>query len=226
MRRQWILIGQSILKTIRTIGDKKCPSGGGRNRTRACMKSRPVTAGTVINGLRPSSSTPATTRVRFTPAHRPETSASLLATASGLELPIINSLSPWASPYSPPPVGPDSSVSVSTKAMVTPVHTPGIGILPSATESDPRPLVANDLSPWTPPCQASSVKPSLNISPISSAHDEVLTMVASDMKDISITQQKLAYNQSLTPIQFQRFSGKPADFPLFKQRFKRIVMSR
>ena len=52
MRRQWILIGQSILKTIRTIGDKKCPSRGGRNRTRTCAKSRPVTAGTVINGLK------------------------------------------------------------------------------------------------------------------------------------------------------------------------------
>ena len=51
MRRQWILIGQSILKTIRTIGDKKCPSRGGRNRTGTCAKSRPVTAGTVINGL-------------------------------------------------------------------------------------------------------------------------------------------------------------------------------
>ena len=45
MRRQWILIGQSILKTIRTIGDKKCPSRGSRNKT------RPVMAGTVINGL-------------------------------------------------------------------------------------------------------------------------------------------------------------------------------
>ena len=52
MRRQWILIGQSILKTIRTIGDKKCPSRGGRNRTRTCAKSRPATAGTVINGLK------------------------------------------------------------------------------------------------------------------------------------------------------------------------------
>ena len=52
MCRQWILIGQSILKTIRTIGDKKCPSRGGRNRTRTCAKSRPVTAGTVINGLK------------------------------------------------------------------------------------------------------------------------------------------------------------------------------
>ena len=52
MRRQWILIGQSILKTIRTIGDKKCPSRGGRNRTRMCAKSRPVMASTVINGLK------------------------------------------------------------------------------------------------------------------------------------------------------------------------------
>ena len=51
MRRQWILIGQSILKTIRTIGDQKCPSRGSRNRTRTCAKSRPVTAGTVINRL-------------------------------------------------------------------------------------------------------------------------------------------------------------------------------
>ena len=51
MHRQWILIGQSILKTIRTMGDKKCPSRGGRNRMRTCAKLRPVTAGTVINGL-------------------------------------------------------------------------------------------------------------------------------------------------------------------------------
>ena len=32
MRRQWILIDESFLKTIRTIGDKKSPSRGGRNR--------------------------------------------------------------------------------------------------------------------------------------------------------------------------------------------------
>ena len=31
MRRQWIMIGQSFLKTIRTIWDKKCPSREGRN---------------------------------------------------------------------------------------------------------------------------------------------------------------------------------------------------
>lgn len=62
--------------------------------------------------------------------------------------------------------------------------------------------------------------------PVPSAHGDVLAMVAAAMKDISTTQQKLAYNQSLPPIQFQKFGGVPAEFPLFKQRFERIVMSR
>jgi len=53
---------------------------------------------------------------------------------------------------------------------------------------------------------------------VPSTHGEVLTLVAVAMKDISTTQQKLAYNQSLPPIQFQKFSGVPAEFPLFKQR--------
>ena len=34
MHRQWILIGQSFLKTIRTIEDKIIPSRGGEKRTR------------------------------------------------------------------------------------------------------------------------------------------------------------------------------------------------
>ena len=46
------------------------------------------------------------------------------------------------------------------------------------------------------------------------------------MKDISLTQQRLAYNQSLPPIQFQRFSGTPAEFSLLKKRFNPIVMPR
>ena len=33
MHRQWILIGQSFLKTIRTIEDKIIPSMGGEKRT-------------------------------------------------------------------------------------------------------------------------------------------------------------------------------------------------
>ena len=33
MRRQWILIGQSFAKTIRTIEDKIIPSRGGEKQT-------------------------------------------------------------------------------------------------------------------------------------------------------------------------------------------------
>ena len=35
MRSKWILIGQSFLKTMRTIGDKKIPFRGGRTRMRS-----------------------------------------------------------------------------------------------------------------------------------------------------------------------------------------------
>ena len=38
MRRQWILIGQSFLKTIRTIEDKIIPSRGGEKQTQPCGK--------------------------------------------------------------------------------------------------------------------------------------------------------------------------------------------
>ena len=62
--------------------------------------------------------------------------------------------------------------------------------------------------------------------PVPSAQGEVLTMVAAAMKDISTTQQKLAYNQSLPPIQFQKFDAVPAEFPLCKERFECIVMSQ
>ena len=173
----------------------------------------------------PSLPMPAFARVTLTPAHHPQISASLSASTCGPQLP-ESSLSPWASSYSPPPIKTSSSVPACTKATVTTVHGPGTGVLPSVTESSPSPLVANNLPSWTRPYPAPSVNPGLNITPVSSAHDEVLTMVASAMKDISLTQQRLAYNQTLPPIQFQRFSGTPAEFPLFKQRFNRIVMLR
>jgi len=38
-------------------------------------------------------------------------------------------------------------------------------------------------------------------------------MVAAAMKDISTTQQKLAYNPILPPVQFKKFGGTPAEFP-------------
>ena len=42
MRRQWILIGQSFLKTIRTIEDKIIPSRGEEKRTRHRGKGNPL----------------------------------------------------------------------------------------------------------------------------------------------------------------------------------------
>ena len=56
--------------------------------------------------------------------------------------------------------------------------------------------------------------------------DDVLTMVASAMKDISSVQQRLASNQSLPPVELNKFSGSPEEFPVFKQRFERRIMSR
>ena len=49
MSRRWILIGQSFLKTIRTIEDKNIPSKGGEEQT--CKKSQAVLGGMAVNGL-------------------------------------------------------------------------------------------------------------------------------------------------------------------------------
>ena len=73
--------------------------------------------------LKPSLSTPAFARMTLTSAHHPKIGASSSATTSGPKLP-VNSLSPLASPYSPPPVKTSSSVPACTKATVTSVHTP------------------------------------------------------------------------------------------------------
>ena len=56
MRRQWILIDQSFLKTIRTIEDKIISSmggGGGENATshKGCEKARAVLGASDCNGL-------------------------------------------------------------------------------------------------------------------------------------------------------------------------------
>ena len=61
---------------------------------------------------------------------------------------------------------------------------------------------------------------------MNSSQDNILTMVASAMENISSVQQKLASNQSLPPIKLDKFSGSPEEFPLFKQRFERRIMSR
>ena len=137
----------------------------------------------------PSLPTPAFARVTLTPARHPQISASLSASTSGPELP-GSSLSPGASPYSPLPIKRSSSVPACIKATVTSVHSPGTGVLPSVTGNNSSPLVMNSLPPWTLRYPAPSVYPGMNIPPASSAHDEVLTMVASAVKDISLKQQR------------------------------------
>ena len=61
---------------------------------------------------------------------------------------------------------------------------------------------------------------------VNSPQDNILTMVASAVENISSVQQKLASNQSLPPIKLDKFSGSPEEFPPFKQRFERGIMSR
>ena len=136
----------------------------------------------------PSLPTPAFARVTLSPAHHPQISASLSASTSGPELP-GSSLSPF-SLYSPLPIKTSSSVPACIKARVTTVHSPGTGALLSITGSNSNPLVVNSPPPWTLPYPAPSVYPGLNIPPVPSAHDEVLTMIASAMKEFSPTQQR------------------------------------
>ena len=54
MRRQWILIDQSFLKTIRTIEDKIISSSGGEENAtshKGCEKARAVLGASDCNGL-------------------------------------------------------------------------------------------------------------------------------------------------------------------------------
>ena len=51
MRRQWILIGQPFLQTIRTIEDKNIPSWGGEVQMRTCGISWVVQGESDCNGF-------------------------------------------------------------------------------------------------------------------------------------------------------------------------------
>ena len=169
--------------------------------------------------------TSASTKVSVTPSNKPKTGVSSTTAVSSLSPPVVNNLTPSTLPYRSPPIKSSPFVPTFTKLPVTTVNTSQTGVL-SVTVSGLNLPVASSLSPWAMPFQPPLGTSSVNAMPVPSAHGEALTMVAAAMKDISTTQQKLAYNQSLPPIQFQKFGGVPAEFPLFKQRFERMVMSR
>ena len=183
----------------------------------------PITQPDQSPSVVPSSSTPASTKVSITPSNVPKTSVPSTTTVSSLSPPVMSNHTMSTLPYQSPPGSQFSSAF--TRLPVTPVNTSRIGVS-SVTASGLSPLMTSSLSPWAPLYQPPFSTSSVNATPLPPAQGEVLTMVAAAMKDISTTQQTLAYNQSLPPIQFQRFHGVPAEFPLFKQRFERLVMSR
>ena len=46
------------------------------------------------------------------------------------------------------------------------------------------------------------------------------------MESITLVQQKLASSLNLPAIQLDKFSGSPCEFPSFKQRFEKRIMTR
>lgn len=70
---------------------------------------------------------------------------------------------------------------------------------------DQAPPVVNVPLLEEPPFSFLLVKSRLPEPSSSPLHDSALTLVASAMKDVSKAQQRLAYNQDLTPIQIKKF---------------------
>ncbi|XP_028413873.1 uncharacterized protein LOC114536722 [Dendronephthya gigantea] len=62
-------------------------------------------------------------------------------------------------------------------------------------------------------------------STLSNKKADVLESVASAMESITLVQQRLASGLNLPAIQLDKFSGSPNEFPLFKQRFQKRIMS-
>ena len=75
-------------------------------------------------------------------------------------------------------------------------------------------------TPLVPVCKPTVLTTPRPTMEVGTPADNILTMVASAMKGISSVQQKLAANQSLPPVQLDKFSGSPEKFPVFKQRFE------
>lgn len=56
--------------------------------------------------------------------------------------------------------------------------------------------------------------------------EDVLCTVAAAMRSISSVQQRLVSNLNPPAICIEIFSGSPSDFPMFKQRFEKRILSR
>ena len=71
-------------------------------------------------------------------------------------------------------------------------------------------------APLVPICKPTVLTTPRPTTEVGTPADNILTMVASAMKGISSVQQKLAANQSLPPVQLNKFSGSSEEFPVFK----------
>ena len=57
-------------------------------------------------------------------------------------------------------------------------------------------------------------------------NSDALNTVTSAMENITLVQQRLASSLNLPTIQLDKFSGLPSEFPIFKQRFEKRIMTR
>ena len=57
-------------------------------------------------------------------------------------------------------------------------------------------------------------------------NSDALNTVTSAMENITLVQQRLASSQNLPAIQLDKFPGLPCQFPMFKQRFEKRIMTR
>ena len=57
-------------------------------------------------------------------------------------------------------------------------------------------------------------------------NSDALNTVTSAMENITLVQQRLASSLNLPTIQLDKFSGLPSEFPNFKQRFEKRIMTR
>ena len=80
--------------------------------------------------------------------------------------------------------------------------------------------------PRVPPPATTPVPPLTSIPSAPYTYEEVLAIVATAMRDISLTQQKLAFKQDLPPVKFKKFLGAPDLLPLFCQRLQHHIMLR
>ena len=119
----------------------------------------------------------------------------------------------------PVPEVPSASWSTASNMSCQGLHT--IDNLPP--ETNPRSRIPNMIQHLPNP---DSVEPPCPRYVQPTDNSNVLHSVASAMQNISMVQQRLASNLNLPAIHLEIFYGLPSEFPMFKQRFEKRILSR